>query len=112
MSEILREIAAHREEIKVNFGYLRQKLLRIEEYDVIRNEHETAIVELEERRRELTSVGVLEDVVGSNDPAQAFLDAPVKTQAAIVDALMTVTLHKHPAGRKKFDGSDVTIEWK
>lgn len=112
VSEILKEIKAHREEIAEFFGYLRAHKLTIDEYDVIRNEHEAAIEELEEKRRELTSVGVLEDVIGSEDPAQAFRDAPVKTQAAIVDALMTVTLHKHPPGRKTFDGSDVTIEWK
>lgn len=111
-SDILKEIAAHRDEIKRAFDDYHAHYLTGREYGVIRDEHEAAIAELEEKRRELTSVGVLEDVIGSENPAQAFLEAPIKTQAAIVDSLMTVTLHKHPKGSRLFDGSDVTIEWK
>ena len=53
----------------------------------------------------------LSAVAGKPDPGAAWDAAALGVQRAILDALVTVTLLKHPQGRKGFDPDTVRIEW-
>jgi DNA invertase Pin-like site-specific DNA recombinase len=59
-------------------------------------------------------------IAESADPAQAFREASLMAQRAVIDALCTVRLHRQPKGRLKLDAegrerihpSTVDIDWK
>lgn len=48
----------------------------------------------------------------ADDPAQAWLDAGIEVQRAVIDTLMTVTLNPAPAGRAPFNPTTVEITWR
>ncbi|WP_040283078.1 recombinase family protein [Tessaracoccus massiliensis] len=50
-------------------------------------------------------------ILGSDDPAQAFLDADLNVQRATIEALVRVTLHPQTRGRKKFNPASVGIDF-
>ncbi|MDN3227364.1 hypothetical protein QWJ06_11645 [Kocuria rhizophila] len=50
-------------------------------------------------------------ILGSDDPAQAFLEADLNVQRATIEALVRVTLQPQTRGRKKFNPASVEIEW-
>lgn len=54
----------------------------------------------------------LAPVVAAEDPAQAFLDAPLMTQRAVIDALAVVLLAKGARYVRTFDPETVRIEWR
>lgn len=64
-----------------------------------------------ERLASGTSVA-LRPLLGVDDPAQAFLDAPMPQRRTLIDTLMTVKLKKVARGRRGFDPASVVIEWK
>lgn len=64
-----------------------------------------------ERLASGTSVA-LRPLLGVDDPAQAFLDAPMSQRRTLIDTLMTVKLRKVPRGKRGFDPSSVVIEWR
>ncbi|MGH3556407.1 recombinase family protein [Mycobacterium sp.] len=59
-------------------------------------------------------------IAGSTDPAQAFLEASLMAQRTVIEALVTVRLHRQPKGRLKrdaegrerIDPATVDIDWK
>ena len=51
-------------------------------------------------------------LLGTNDPSGTFREADLEGQRRIVDALTEVTIHPAARGRKGFDPSTVTVEWK
>lgn len=54
----------------------------------------------------------LAPILNSPDPAQAFLDAPLMTQRAVVDTLALVALSKGSNRAYGFDPETVGIEWR
>lgn len=50
-------------------------------------------------------------ILGSDDPAQAFLDADLNVQRATIEALVRVMLQSQTRGRKAFNPASVEIEW-
>ncbi|MBX7433471.1 recombinase family protein [Mycobacterium sp. Y57] len=56
-----------------------------------------------------TDNAALADVLAANDPPQAFLDASLMGQRAIIGALVTVELHKAARGSRTFDPTSVEI---
>ncbi len=52
----------------------------------------------------------LGDVLNSSDPAQAFLDASLMVQRAVIAALCTVRLHRGTRGSRTFDHDTVKVE--
>ena len=55
---------------------------------------------------------VLAPILGTPDPAAAFLEAPIALQRTMIDTLMTVTLKRAKQGKKGFDPESVEIVWK
>jgi site-specific DNA recombinase len=56
--------------------------------------------------------GALAPLLAAVDPGQAFLDAPMEVQRAVISAVVTVTLHPLGKGsRGAFDPSTVTLDW-
>lgn len=76
-----------------------------------RNRAKEAIARLEAEIRTLPRGTVNVPILGSDDPAQAFLDADLNVQRATIEALVRVTLHSQTRGRKKFNPASVEIEW-
>jgi DNA invertase Pin-like site-specific DNA recombinase len=73
------------------------------------------IKDAEEKITQQVSGSVLSELVTADQPGQVFLEAPVGTQRAILDALVTVTIMPiDPAqrGSKVFDPSTIHFEWK
>lgn len=64
------------------------------------------------QRATIVGGNALAEVLRSDAPAQAFLDASLGVKRAIIDALVTVTLLKGVRGQKGFDPDSVRIEWK
>ncbi|MCB0914357.1 MAG: recombinase family protein [Actinobacteria bacterium] len=62
-------------------------------------------------RRMVNSTNAASGVLTAPDPVQAFTDASLDQQRAVIDTLMTVTLHRGVRGRKAFDPDSVVIEW-
>jgi site-specific DNA recombinase len=54
----------------------------------------------------------LDLVAGASDRPGAFDAAPLGVQRVLIDALMTVTLHRGKVGITKFDPDSVAIEWR
>ena len=76
-----------------------------------RNRAKEAIARLEAEIRTLPRGIVDVPILGSEDPAQAFLDADLNVQRATIEALARVTLQPQRRGRKKFNPASVEIEW-
>lgn len=66
----------------------------------------------EQTRARATGSGSVADLLAAVDPGKAFLNAPLGIQRAIVEALITVTIHPWPQGKKGFDPDSVEIIWK
>ena len=78
----------------------------------IREAAEARIAELEAERLLQGRGGVLASILGTADPAAAFLEASLEIRRQVIDTLATVTLHAQPRGRKGFDPASVTVEWR
>lgn len=70
------------------------------------------LIEIERQLARQTTGAALGEVLASENPAKAFLDAGLMTQRGVVDALVTVKLRKGTRGRKAFDPETVVIDWK
>jgi hypothetical protein len=55
---------------------------------------------------------VLAPLLAAVDPGQAFLEAPLDTQRAVIQRLCSVTIHAPGMGRQAFNPSTVTFDWK
>lgn len=78
----------------------------------IREAAEARIAELEAERLLQGRGGALAPILGTEDPATAFREAPLEVQRQVIDTLATVTLHAQPRGRRGFDPESVTVEWR
>lgn len=123
-----RELLAVREhaignELADTAGQLRARLATIEaDYDAGHIDGRRFRVAAEKVSAELRAVEIKQaqafagavagPILGATDPPTAFLNASLDQQRAVVDALMTVTLHPVKQGRKGFDPNSVQIEWK
>lgn len=65
---------------------------------------------VESRLAEHRTGPALGEVLGAPDPAQAFLDATLMGQRAVIDALCTVRLRRGTRGSRTFDSDTVRIE--
>lgn len=85
----------------------------IEGYDLkrIRDKENAEIAKLEAERLKLVDSTVASLLQCAN-PAEAFENTDLARKRAVIDMLCTVTLFPHPRGIKKFDGSDVSLEWR
>lgn len=78
----------------------------------IREAAEARIAELEAERLLRGRGGALAPILGTEDPAAAFREAPLEVRRQVIDTLATVTLHAQPRGRRGFDPASVTVEWR
>ena len=60
----------------------------------------TEITRLEAERLASGTGTVLAPILGTPDPAAAFLEAPIALQRTMIDTLMTVTLKRAKQGKK------------
>jgi putative integrase len=65
----------------------------------IREAAEARITQLEAERLLQGRGGALAPILGTDDPATAFREAPLEVQRQVIDTLATVTLHSQPRGR-------------
>jgi DNA invertase Pin-like site-specific DNA recombinase len=65
--------------------------------------------QLQARTARASNNAALAEVMASDDPPQAFLDASLMIRRAVVDALVVVQVHRAPRGRKEFDQSSVEV---
>lgn len=77
----------------------------------IRDAARAEIVRLEAERLTSGTGTVLAPILGTPDPAQAFLEAPIALQRTMIDTLMTVTLRRAKQGKRGFDPESVEIVW-
>ena len=70
------------------------------------------ITRLEAERLASGTGTVLAPILGTPDPAEAFLAAPIALQRTMIDTLMTVTLRRAKQGKRGFDPESVEITWK
>ena len=86
----------------------------IEAFDLkrVRAKEQAAIDALEAERLRLASSSALADVLAADDPVEAFDRLDLMQKRSIIDKLMTVRIMPHPKGVKRFDGTDISIEWK
>ena len=78
----------------------------------IRDAARTEITRLEAERLASGTGTVLAPILGTPDPAAAFLEAPIALQRTMIDTLMTVTLKRAKQGKKGFGPESVEIVWK
>ncbi|WP_321779719.1 recombinase family protein [Schaalia cardiffensis] len=78
----------------------------------IRTAARAEITRLEAERLASGTGTVLAPILGTPDPAMAFLAAPIALQRTMIDTLMTVTLKRAKQGKKGFDPESVEIVWK
>lgn len=78
----------------------------------IRNAARAEIKRLEAERLASGTGILLRHILGVENPAEAFMEAPIAIQRALVDTLMTVTLLKGKQGQKGFKPDSVVIDWK
>lgn len=70
------------------------------------------ITRLEAERLVSGTGTMLAPILGTPDPAAAFLGAPIALQRTMIDTLMTVTLRRAKQGKKGFDPESVEVVWK
>ncbi|WP_406708905.1 recombinase family protein [Trueperella pyogenes] len=78
----------------------------------IRDAARAEITRLEAERLASGTGTVLGPILGVDDPAAAFLEAPMALQRPLIDTLMVVTLRRTKQGKKGFDPESVEIAWK
>lgn len=99
---------------------LRQRLERIEadydadlidgkRYAVATAKTRAELDAAEQARARATATGALATLLAAQDPAAAFLDAPLGTRRAILDEYLDVRLHRAPRGRRTFDPDTVVV---
>ena len=88
------------------------ELIEASDLKRLRDKAKVAIDELEAQRLSLARGMGRAPVLGTRDPATAFMNADLATQRSTIDALCTITLHPQPRGRKGFDPASVTVTWR
>ena len=78
----------------------------------VRGPAEARIAELEAERLLRDRDGALAPILGTEDTAAAFREAPLEVRRQVIDTLVTVTLHAQPRGCRGFDPASVTVEWR
>lgn len=81
-------------------------------YKAARDKGEAELTKAQAALAAAQSAGELATIATAADPAQAFLNAPLMTQRAVVDALTVVLLAKGQRHSRTFDPETVRIEWK
>lgn len=107
-----KEIADQRARVRRAEADYDEELIEARDLKRIRDKATAEIETLMERRSKLMPSSALSDVIGADNPADAFNNLDVGRKQEVIRTLMTVKLLPHPKGVKKFDGSDVIIEWK
>lgn len=75
-----------------------------------KRERQRAVIdEADARRKALVSDHGTVSILGTDDPAQAFMDAELGVQRQVIDLLCEVVLHPQPRGRKGFDPDSVDV---
>ncbi|MGY1751157.1 recombinase family protein [Modestobacter sp. SYSU DS0511] len=70
------------------------------------------LVEAERRARVVDPAPLLDGLVGAKDVAEAWGALPLTRRRAIVDTLLTITVHRTRQGARTFDPEAVAIRWK
>ncbi|MDL9944976.1 recombinase family protein [Gordonia sp. ABSL11-1] len=70
------------------------------------------LTEVEQQLGSQRNGSALGSVLGTEDPAAAFLAADLMAQRAVVDALAEIRLCRGVRGRNRFDPSTVVIDWR
>lgn len=78
----------------------------------IREAAEARIAELEAERLLHGRSGAQAPILGTDDLAESFRQAPLEVRRQVIDTLATVTLYSQPRGRRVFDPASVNIEWR
>ena len=109
---IRREISSHKARILRAENDYDKELIEPFDLKRVRDKENAAINKLEVELARLMSSPTLAEVATAEDPVAVFDGLDIGRKQAVIRALMTVKLMPHPKGVKKFDGSDVIIEWK
>lgn len=88
------------------------QLIEGEDLARIRDAARAEITRLEAERLASGTGTMLAPILGTPDPAAAFLEAPIALQRTMIGTLMTVTLRRAKQGKKGFDPESVDIAWK
>lgn len=67
------------------------------------------IEQVQTRMGRASNNAALAEIMASDDPPKAFLDASLMIRRAVIDALVTVHVHRAPRGRKEFDRTSVEV---
>lgn len=110
--EIAKEIEAHQGRILRAQQDYDDEVILGRDLKRVRDKEQAAITKLEAERAGLMRSSALAEIVSSHDPVSAFDNLDLGRKREVIDGLMTVRLLHHPKGVKRFDGSDVIIEWK
>lgn len=105
-------IAQHRARIARAERDYDSQVIEGEDLARIRKAARAEIARLEAERLASGTGTVLGPILGVDDPAAAFLEAPMALQRTMIDTLMTVRLRRAKQGKKGFDPESVEIVWK
>lgn len=108
----LAALRSRREQLAVDYA---DGLLDGSQLQIATSRLDEQIQGIERMVAQQVSDGALSDLVAAEQPGQIFLDAPVGTQRAILNALATVTIMPVAPGKrgsKTFDPASVRIVWK
>lgn len=78
----------------------------------IRDSAQSRIEDLEAERLMTNKNSNLMPILGADDPAEVFENAPLEVQREVIDTLAVVSIKHHPKGLKGFNPESVTIEWR
>ncbi len=87
-------------------------LIEARRYGAASDKARAEILAAEREQVRLMSGAGPASVLAAANPADAFDAAPLMIRQKVIDALMTVTLHRGAHGSKVFDPDTVAIEWR
>lgn len=83
-----------------------------ERYRIARDKIDAELKGIDLELATLLSDNVVGSLMGEKNPAQAFLDAPLATQRAVVKATVIVRLYPAPRGSRTFNPETVQVLWR
>ncbi|SHX04192.1 recombinase [Mycobacteroides abscessus subsp. abscessus] len=73
------------------------------------------VAELEQVQRDIGAAdtgAALGEILNSEDPVKAFINAELMTKRSVINAVCTVRLHRGTRGSRTFDPDTVVIDWR
>lgn len=112
LAGVLAELDEHHRRIARAQKHYTEGVIEPHDLQRVREAARDQIERLERQKLDLARTTATAPLLGTDDPADVFVEADLETRRRIIDSLAVIKLHAAPRGRKGFDPASVTVTWR